>query len=356
MAKETLGYLKLEWTCPRCQSRNPGPEKTCLSCGAPQPENVAFSLPAEGELLKEESEIEQAKKGADVHCPYCGARNAADAVLCTQCGGNLEEGKKRQSGTVLGAYPPQGTKQTIPCPHCAAPNDPRQLKCVSCGAPLLAGLPAAEEPRRKKGSKVSWLIAAALLILLSVCVLFFVFSSRTQEIQATVKDAYWQTSYVVESLRPQERSDWREQIPAEATILNCQPKVHHTQEEALPNANKVCGTPYTVDKGNGYAEVVQDCVYEVLMDYCSYQVMAWQKVETRTQEGKDYPPRFAPFQPAADQRMGEQQISYVCVFESSEGEFRYTTTDENQYRQCTPQSRWLLEVNPFGQVVSVKKK
>lgn len=54
MSKETFGYLKLEWTCPRCGSRNPGPQKTCLSCGAPQPENVAFQLPEKQELLTDE--------------------------------------------------------------------------------------------------------------------------------------------------------------------------------------------------------------------------------------------------------------------------------------------------------------
>lgn len=350
MSKETLGYLKLEWTCPRCGSRNPGPQKTCLSCGAPQPENVAFHLPEKQELLTDEEEIAHAQKGPDIHCPYCGARNPADAEVCVQCGGSLKEGVQRQSGVVVGAFQ-TGAEAQIICANCAAANNSAARMCISCGAPL---------PRRKSPSvvslagksKIGWLIAAALFVLLFVCVGFFLFASRTEGVQATVKDAYWQTSLVVEGLRPVERSGWREELPPEATILNCAPKVHHTQEEAAPNANKVCGTPYIVDTGSGYAEVVQDCVYEVLMDYCSYTVMEWQAVETLTRQGKELPVGFASVNLSADQRIGRQTITYICVFDSSRGEMRYTTQDETVYQRCTPQSPWIVEVNPFGQIIS----
>ena len=50
MAQESLGFVKLEWTCPKCGSRNPGPEKTCLGCGAPQPQDVKFEQ-AETQVL-----------------------------------------------------------------------------------------------------------------------------------------------------------------------------------------------------------------------------------------------------------------------------------------------------------------
>lgn len=355
MSKETLGYLKLEWTCPRCGSRNPGPQKTCLSCGAPQPENVAFQLPEKQELLTDEEEIANAQKGADIHCPYCGARNPADAEVCAQCGGSLKEGVQRQSGVIVGAFQ-TGAEAQIICPNCAAANNSAARMCVSCGAPL---------PRRKSPgivvaqagkSKIGWLIAAALFVFLFLCVGFFLFASRTEGIQATVKDAYWQTSLVVEGLRPVERTGWREELPPEATILNCAPKVHHTQEEAAPNANKVCGTPYTVDTGGGYAEVVQDCVYEVLMDYCSYTVMEWQAVETLTQQGKELPVEFASVSLLADQRIGRQTINYICIFDSSRGELRYTTQDETVYQRCTPQSQWSVEVNPFGQIISLEPR
>ncbi|PWH16672.1 MAG: hypothetical protein DDG59_09000 [Anaerolineae bacterium] len=356
MPKETLGYMKLEWTCPRCNSRNPGPQKTCLSCGAPQPENVAFQLPEKAELIADEQEIAQAKKGADIHCPYCGARNPADAEVCAQCGGDLQEGKQRESGRVVGAFVPQASAQMMLCPHCAAENDSRSFNCVSCGAPLGGKISPQVSVAKSKGPNPMIWIATGLVIFLMLCVGVLLLAARTKGIEATLRESYWQTSLVVEGLRAVERANWRNEIPTEATLLNCEFRVHHTQEEAVPNANKVCGTPYTLDSGGGYAEVVQDCVYEVLMEYCSYTTMEWQVVETRTKQGKVLPVTYPSMELAADQRPGKQQVLYVCVFDSSQGEYRYPTSDENFYRQCTPQSQWILEVNAFGQVLAAKPK
>ena len=42
MARKELGHIELQWTCPNCNGINPGPEKHCLNCGAPQPEDVEF--------------------------------------------------------------------------------------------------------------------------------------------------------------------------------------------------------------------------------------------------------------------------------------------------------------------------
>jgi ribosomal protein L40E len=356
MAKETLGYMKLEWTCPRCNSRNPGPQKTCLSCGAPQPENVAFQLPEKQALMQDEQEIAQAKKGADIHCPYCGARNPADAELCAQCGGDLRAGKQRESGRVMGAFDPQTAPQTILCPRCATENDLQALKCASCGAPLTGRLSLEPVAAKSRSFTPGLWIGVGLLFILVACVGFFVLASRSKEVEATLREAYWETSLVVEGLRPVERSNWREEIPVEATILSCQPKVHHTQEEAVPNANKICGTPYTVDTGSGYAEVVQDCVYEVLMDYCTYSTLEWQVVETLSQQGKSLPVIYPSTDLTDDQRLGEQQVTYVCIFEGSQRDYRFTTSDENFYRQCVAESQWVLEVNTLGQVISAKRK
>ena len=74
MARKTLGYEELQWTCPNCTRVNPGLEKTCGPCGAPQPDDVKFEQ-AKGAKLRQDEEIkERVKAGADIHCPYCGAR------------------------------------------------------------------------------------------------------------------------------------------------------------------------------------------------------------------------------------------------------------------------------------------
>jgi ribosomal protein L40E len=88
MSQEVLGYVKMEWVCPKCNSRNPGPQKTCIGCGAPQPPDVQFQQAEQQQLITDQAEIAQAQAGPDIHCPFCGTRNPAGAKTCSQCGGD----------------------------------------------------------------------------------------------------------------------------------------------------------------------------------------------------------------------------------------------------------------------------
>ncbi|HEX5840666.1 MAG TPA: zinc-ribbon domain-containing protein, partial [Anaerolineales bacterium] len=114
--RRTLGYIQNEWTCPNCGTRNKGGSKTCENCGAPQPENVQFELPSEQKLVTDDKQIDAAKKGADIHCPFCGTRNPADAETCSQCGGDLTEGKSREVGRLMQVPPPQ--PKVVKCDNC----------------------------------------------------------------------------------------------------------------------------------------------------------------------------------------------------------------------------------------------
>src|SRR5512134_1195914 len=100
-SRRTIGYIQNEWTCPNCGTRNKGGIKTCENCGAPQPENVQFELPAEQKLVTDKAALNAAKAAADIHCGFCGTRNPATAETCSQCGADLKEGKKRESGREL---------------------------------------------------------------------------------------------------------------------------------------------------------------------------------------------------------------------------------------------------------------
>lgn len=356
MPQESLGYIKLEWTCPRCNGRNPGPQKTCLSCGAPQPVDVQFHQPESQELIIKEEEIAQAKAGPDIHCAFCGARNPAGSEICGQCGANLKEGIHREAGRVVGSFQTGPAKQ-IPCPNCGALNPETELKCKSCGAALtLPTKPVAISPD-SQGKKPNILLFGllGLLGLAAICVIVFMsLSTRTQGVNGTVQSVDWSTSIAIEALKPATYESWKEDIPAEATIGNCTQKLHHVQDQPSDNSQKVCGTPYTVDRGSGYAEVVQDCQYEVYMDYCDYTVMDWQQVNVASLQGTGYSPKWAQPQLANDQRLGEKSETYTVVFETNNGQSTYTTNDFNLYQQCKMDSRWILNINALGDVVSIE--
>ena len=132
MPQKTLGHTELEWVCKRCQTKNPGLSKSCSNCGALMDTNDQFVLPEQQKLISEETAIESTAKGADVHCPYCGARNQAGSEVCAQCNGDLKQAQVREAGKVLGAYQDQPVPE-IACPFCAekvksVPNDARTVE------------------------------------------------------------------------------------------------------------------------------------------------------------------------------------------------------------------------------------
>lgn len=128
MPKETLGYVKLEWTCPNCGHRNPGPQQVCTQCGAPQPKDVEFEQAAQEKLLTDQKEIEAAKAGPDIHCAYCGTRNPAGAKTCRRCGADLSEGAARATGRVIGAFRAEPVPD-VTCPSCGTKNPAFRRRC-----------------------------------------------------------------------------------------------------------------------------------------------------------------------------------------------------------------------------------
>jgi ribosomal protein L40E len=352
MARETVGYVKLEWTCPNCGSRNPGPAKTCNSCGAAQPEDVHFEQAARQELLEDEKEVARAEEGPDIHCAYCGARNRATAENCSQCGADITEGRARVSGRVVGAHRDEPVAE-VPCPSCGAPNPANALECSQCGAsmtrPKIAPRRVTTPQQISCGPIVGILIAGAF-ILFGV---FAFFSLRTASADGRVQDVSWTRSIVLEALQPVTREAWRDDVPAEGKIRVCSQQVHHVQDSPTMNSNKVCGTPYTVDTGSGYGEVVQDCQFEVYEDWCEYTIQAWQRIDVLAVEGQGFEPRWPAANPGDGQRLGEQEESYKVLFDVDGEIHTYRTSDLQEFLRYQVGSRWNLEINAMGAVVDV---
>ncbi len=361
MAKKTLGYTELQWTCPNCSAINPGPEETCTQCGAPQPDDVVFEQAKGAELIQDEAVKIRVQAGPDIHCPYCGARNPGNAKTCTQCGGDLVEGERRKHGEVLGAYKKEKVN-IIPCPHCGAENPETARICVKCGGSLHSEAEAREtqqptpipsiQPTRKGIPVV--LVIILTLVCIGIAALIFL-STRTKAVIGTVNRIGWERSIAIEGLVPVKYQDWQDNIPVDGEILGCQQELRFIEQEPQPNAREVCGTPYSVDTGSGYAEVVQDCEYHVYDDYCTFTILEWTVVETISETGTDFNPEWPETLLATDQRLGEPNETYIVYFDTDNGEVQYSLSDFQTFQEFQPGTRWDLEINSFGGVVSVSQ-
>lgn len=352
MAKQSVGYVKLEWTCPSCGTRNPGPQKTCLSCGAPQPKDIQFEQPAQEKIISNEAEIAQAKKGPDIHCYFCGTRNPADAKTCAQCGGDLADGEARRRDEVLGKHQSGPAKPRL-CAACGADNPADAPKCVQCGAAF--PVPQAQTAKAQPVSidpKIAIIIAVVLLALMGVCCFM---TTHTEDASGRVEAVEWTRSIGVEALVPVEHQTWYDDIPSGAAVGTCTQRVRSTQDEPVPGAREVCGTPYTVDTGTGYGQVVQDCEYEVYDDYCSYTVPEWREMDRLILSGDDFYPRWPDTSSInSDQRRGRQEASYEILFSVDGENYSFTTSDEDLFMQCGIGSRWNLKINTLGAVVDIE--
>ena len=358
MARESIGHIKLIWNCPSCGTQNPGPHKFCTACGAPQPDDVQFEAPTQQELIKDEKEIAQAKAGPDIHCAFCETRNPGNAKFCSQCGADLVEGNKRESGRIIGAFRTSPT-QKITCPSCGALNTGSALTCAECGSSLRdkPDKPDLVQPQttRPKAKVSPLIIVSILFIFIVLCGVIFWAFTREESSSGIVTNVNWKRSVVIEEFGPVAKEDWFENIPASAEILSCEKRFHHEQDTAVADSEKVCGTEYIVDDGSGFGEVVRDCVYRVYLDFCDYQVDDWQIMDTVVLERSDLTPVWP--EPVLDstQRLGDFQEEYSVFFNADGQNFTYTTSSEDIFTECQIGSEWILNINPtFNSVISIE--
>lgn len=346
--RESKGFVELEWVCPNCDSRNRGSKKTCENCGAPQPENVKFQRAAEEKIVTDEKAVQAAKAGADIHCGFCGTRNPATATVCSQCGGDLKEGKARQAGGVMQAAPAQ--PKVVICKNCGTENPGGGRTCSKCGSPLPrpdAPLPEqvkvpapAAVPAQKK--KPNWLLigglGAALMLCCAAILFLFVFPSRS--VQGTVTDVQWQTSVPVQEVQAVSYSNESGSPPSDAYNVSCRTESREVCEEK------------TIDKGNGYAEVVQEC-HDETEQYCDYTVDEWRTIQTYDLSGNDLYPVYENPSIAGDQRLGNASEDFTVYFSTPDGQETYSPDSTGEFQQFQVGSTWTIKLNAVGSVVSV---
>jgi hypothetical protein len=351
-SRRTLGYIQNEWTCPNCGTRNKGSVKTCENCGAPQPENVQFELPSDQKFVKDEASIKAAQEGPDIHCPFCGTRNPASAKVCSQCGGDLTEGNARETGRLMQAPPVFGQPKVIKCPHCGTENPGTNTVCLNCGSPLPKAAAPAATPltaagplgKLKTTKKSTWIWIGGILAALAVCCVvvgaLFLFPSKS--VKATVVDVHWQTSVPVQEIRAVDYNNEPGGPPSDAYNVSCRDDSHDVCEQK------------TVDKGNGYSEVVEECHKET-QQYCSYTVDEWTTIQTYPLEGSDLHPVYESPNVSSGQRLGDPSEDLTVTFSAPNGQQEtYSPGNVTEFQQYTIGSTWTLKMNAVGGIVSVE--
>lgn len=347
--RRTLGYIQNEWTCPNCNTRNKGGTKSCENCGSPQPENVQFELGADQKFVTDENQIKAAQAGADIHCGFCGTRNPATADTCSQCGGDLKEGKARESGRAMQA--PPAPPKIVKCNNCGTENPGSNTNCSSCGSALpkvqsaQSGITQTAKPADKPAAqkKTNWLLIGGIAAFIAICCIAIgaALLIPTKTVQGTVTNVHWETSVPVEELQAMDYSDEAGSPPSGAYDVSC----HNESREVCEQT--------TVDRGNGYSEVVEEC-HDETEQYCSYTIDEWKTIQTYTLDGNDLYPVYETPNYSSDQRLGDQSEELTVIFVTKDGNETYSPGTVSEYQQYTIGSTWKLKMNALGGVVDVE--
>lgn len=351
--RRTLGYIQNEWTCPNCNTRNKGGAKTCENCGAPQPENVQFELPSEQKFVTDEASIDAAQAGADIHCGFCGTRNPATAETCSQCGADLKEGKAREAGRVMQAPPAAQQPKIIKCDNCGTENPGSNSLCSKCGSPLPKLAPASLAPQATIGAgvgklaapkKTNWLLIGGILAAVAICCVavaaLFLFPSRSTD--ATVVDVHWQTTVPLQEIRAVDYNNEPGSPPSGAYDVSCRNESRDVCEQR------------TIDRGNGYSEVVEECHTET-QQYCSYTVDEWTTIQTYTMDGNDLYPMYENPSVSSGQRLGDESEDLTVTFMTENGDREtYSPDTVSEFQRFTIGSTWTLKMNALGGVVGIE--
>lgn len=195
-----------------------------------------------------------------------------------------------------------------------------------------------------------------ILLLLLVCGVFgylMMKGSQTKSTVASVQDANWKRSIVIMGLAPTERSDWADQIPAGASVNSCEEQERSRSSTSVANSEEICGTPYVVDQGSGFGEMVQDCEYIVYDQYCEFTIIELQPVGVVEEKGTGLNPFWPQTRLDQGQELGQQKETYEVTFNVDGEQKVYKPRDLNEFQQFQPGSKWNLEINGLGAIVGV---
>ncbi|MFN2274686.1 MAG: hypothetical protein ACK2TX_07550 [Anaerolineales bacterium] len=220
-------------------------------------------------------------------------------------------------------------------PRQAQPSQPSGVT----GAKVAAA-PSAGTAKKKP----NWLVLGGLALGLLVCCVaaLFLFVFPSKSLSANVSDVYWRTSVPVQEVRAVDYNNERGNPPSEAYNVSCQTDSREVCEEK------------TIDRGDGYAEVVEDCHTET-DKYCDYTVDEWTTIQTYTLDGHDLYPLYEQPGLTGEQRLGDESEDFTVYFETDNGTVDYSPDSLSEFQQYQIGSTWTLKLNALGGVVGVSR-
>lgn len=232
------------WDCQQCGHHGIlGPETICPNCGASRPKGVRFYLPSDSEIVKNEEQLKEAKKGADWACSFCGSHNKISQFRCQNCGNDRDVKDDEQLYT--------RSYQLNEVPRTGETTRSLEKKETSKSVHTI---PAQKKDRR-------WLYAI-LIIAAGFLITFLVLSLIERDIKVEVVQMHWERSIETEQYKEVTEEAW--QVPSGGRVISSYQAVHHHRQVSdgyvTKTRNKrvkvgeeryVCGQK---DLGNGYFE------------------------------------------------------------------------------------------------------
>jgi hypothetical protein len=205
-------------------------------------------------------------------------------------------------------------------------------------ASAASGLAKLQAPK-----KMNWLLIGGILAALVVCCVvigaLFLFPSKS--VKATVTNVHWQTSVPVQEVRAVDYNNEPGSPPSGAYDVACHDDSHDVCEQK------------TIDKGNGYSEVVQECHKET-QQYCSYSLDEWTTIQTYPLEGNNLQPVYDSPNVSSGQRLGDSSEDLTVTFSTLNGQQEtYSPGNLTEFQKFTVGSTWTLKMNAVGGIVSV---
>jgi len=197
-------------------------------------------------------------------------------------------------------------------------------------------------PRAPGGT--NWLLIGGILAAVAICCVAIaaLFFFPSQSVQATVVDVHWQTSVPLQEIRAVDYNNEPGGPPSDAYNVSCRDESRDVCEQR------------TIDRGNGYSEVVEECHTET-QQYCSYTVDEWTTIQTYTLDGNNLQPIYEDPSVSSSQRLGQESEELTVTFSTADGgQETYSPDTISEFQQFAVGSTWTLKMNALGSVVGVE--